>query len=108
VKERIINMTPHPIVILDNDMNVYRVIESSGQTVRLTMDIVRKGEFDGIPISKTEFGKPVGLPELDCETYLIVSQLVKNAFPLRHDLVVPAEVIRDEKGDIMGCRSLGI
>lgn len=39
--------------------------------------------------------------------YYIVSQLVKSALPDREDLLVPAEVVRDEQGHIIGCRSLG-
>ena len=41
-------------------------------------------------------------------TYYIVSQLVKNALFSRKDLLVPAEVVRDEQGVILGCKSLGI
>ena len=108
MKKEIKNMTPHDITIVDGEGKVVRVIESSGQVIRLTVKTVRQGEFEGVPFSKTEFGKPVGLPEFDCNTYLIVSQLVKTACPLRHDLVVPAEVVRDEKGAILGCKSLGL
>ena len=35
-----------------------------------------------------------------CDTLLKVSQLVKTAFPNQSDLIVPAEVVRDEKGSI--------
>lgn len=41
------------------------------------------------------------------EVYYIVSQIVKSALPERHDLLVPAEVVRDEMGNILGCKSLG-
>ena len=41
-------------------------------------------------------------------TYYIVSQLIKSALPKRVDLLVPAEVVRDDNGNIIGCRSLGI
>ena len=39
--------------------------------------------------------------------FYIVSQLVKNALPDRTDLLVPAEVVRDGNGNIIGCKSLG-
>lgn len=32
---------------------------------------------------------------------------VKNACPVRKDLLVPAEVVRDADGNIVGCKSLG-
>ena len=40
--------------------------------------------------------------------YYIVSQLVKTANSDRKDLLVPAEVVRDNNGSIIGCRSFGI
>ena len=100
-------MTPHAITIIDDGGKVVRTIESSG-SIRLTTNVVRKGEFDGILLTKTEFGNPIGLPEFDCATMLIVSQMVKAAFPMRHDLLVPTEMVRDEKGSILGCKSLGL
>ena len=39
--------------------------------------------------------------------YYIVSQIVKSALPNRADLLVPAEVVRDNAGNIIGCKSLG-
>ena len=107
MKKEIKNMTPHAIKIVDGEGKVVRTIESSG-SIRLTAKTVSQGETDGIPLSKTIFGEPVGLPEFNCDTFLIVSQLVKAAFPMRSDLVVPAEMVRDEKGVILGCKSLGL
>ena len=107
MKKEVKNLTPHAITIVDGEGKVVRVIESSG-LVRLTAKTVSQGETDGIPLSKTVFGDPVGLPEFNSNTLLIVSQLVKAAFPMRSDLLVPAEVVRDEKGVILGCKSLGL
>ena len=107
MKKTIKNLTPHAITIVYGRGKIVRVIESSG-SVRLASKTVSQGETDGIPLSKTVFGEPVGLPEFNCDTLLIVSQLVKNAFPMRSDLVVPAEMVRDEKGAILGCKSLGL
>ena len=138
-------MTPHAIKIVDGEGKVVRTIESSG-SIRLTAKTVSQRETDGIPLSKTIFGEPVGLPPenwiaqaqgnnefgqgktqqdavedcilrcgkdksdiaVSCETFYIVSQLVKSALPNRSDLLVPAEMVRDEKGMIIGCKSLGI
>jgi hypothetical protein len=63
---------------------------------------------DGTPLTKTGFGDVEGLPEYKSGTYYIVSQIVKNALPKRWDLLVPAEVVRDSRGTIIGCKSLGI
>ena len=102
-------MTPHAIGILDGQNNLILNIPASGNQIRLKTSTVPAGiEVQGIPVTKTVFGEPEGLPEYVEGTYIIVSQLVKSALPNRKDLVVPAEVVRDEKGNIVGCKSLGI
>lgn len=103
----LINKTPHSVVICDTEGHTLRVIEPAGQPIRLKAETVRDGEVDGVPVSRTLFGEPVNLPEPEEGTSYIVSQLVKNACPEREDLLVPAEVLRDEKGVILGCQSLG-
>lgn len=105
--EKIKNLTPHPITICNNTGEVIRVIQSEG-LVRLKAVTVPAGEIDGTAVTRTEFGQPEGLPEFQEGVYYVVSQLVKTALPSRSDLLVPAEVIRDEKGNIVGCRSLGL
>lgn len=101
------NLTPHDITICDRSGKVVRVIPSSG-IVRLTAKIADYLEVDGIRITKTCYGDPEGLPEFRDDTYYIVSQLVKSALPNRKDLLVPTEMVRDERGNILGCQSLGI
>ncbi len=104
----IINMTPHPIQILGESNNrQIREIPASGKTIRLASKTVSTGNLDGIPVSRTIFGDPVGLPEEEAGTYYIVSQLVISACRDRGDLLVPADVVRDDDGRIIGCRSLG-
>lgn len=65
-------------------------------------------EIDGVKITTTQFGEPEGLPDFEEGVFYITSQLVKSALPQRSDLLVPAEVVRDENGNIIGCKSLGI
>lgn len=101
------NFTPHPIFICNNAGEVTREIQSEG-LVRLKAVTVPTGEIDGVPVSRTEFGQPEGLPEFQEGVFIVVSQLVKTALPSRSDLLVPAEVVRDEKGNIIGCKSLGL
>ena len=59
MKKEIKNLTPHAITIVDCEGKVIRAIESSG-LVRLTAKTVSQGEADGIPLSKTVFGR--GIP----------------------------------------------
>jgi hypothetical protein len=107
--EKLINMTPHAISIVTAEGQIIKTISASGGSVRLKTSTVSTGvEVDGVRLSKTVFGEPEGLPEAVEGTYIIVSQLVKTALPQRLDLLVPAEVVRDPQGNILGCQSLGI
>ena len=74
---------------------------------RLRATTVPAESVDGIATSRTVFGEPEGLPEAEAGTFFIVSQIIKSALPSRADLLVPAEVVRDKSGNIIGCRSLG-
>jgi len=103
----IINKTPHPINIVDNEGKIIRTIEKDKVPIRLASKTVQVGKINNIPISETKFGEPTGLPESVKGVFYIVSQLVMNALPHRTDFLIPAEVARDNEGNIIGCRSLG-
>lgn len=101
------NLTPHPIHLIGEDGQIVRTFGSDG-LVRLKADTVDAGfTVDDCKITRTVFGEPVGLPEYRLGQFYIVSQLVKSALPNREDLLVPAEVVRDTNGNIIGCKSLG-
>lgn len=105
----LINMTPHPINICDAEGVIIKVIPASGNLIRLAQFTVPQTfTVDDIPVTKSTYSEPNGLPEYELGTFYIVSQLVKTACPDREDLLVPAEVVRDSSGNIIGCRSLGI
>ena len=104
----ILNLTPHPINIIEKNGKEIATIKPSGAPIRLKTTTIPAGNHVGINLTKTILGEPEGLPEQKDETLIIVSQLIKSALPGRSDLVVPAEVVRDGKGRIIGCKSLGI
>lgn len=102
------NFTPHPVTIVTAEGTILKTIQSEG-LIRLKAETISAGyEIDGVKITTTQFGEAEGLPEFEDGVFYIVSQLVKNALYSRKDLLVPAEVMRDEKGNIVGCKSLGI
>ena len=104
----IINMTPHEVTLVGENGEVIRRFPPSGELVRLSVQTAGAGEFDGVPLTRTEFGEPEGLPPVSEGTRLIVSAMVKSALPERADLLVPNEAVRDPQGRIIGCRSLGV
>lgn len=105
---QIFNMTPHPINVLDDDNKIIHSFPKEEGTIRLSVSTIEEGTIENIKLTKTVFGKPVGLPEFEKGKYYIVSQLVKNACSNRTDLLVPSEIVRDSNGNILGCKSLGI
>ena len=108
MKQNIFNYTPHRIDLLNNHNEVVRTFAPTG-LIRLKASTVNAGfEIDGVSITTTKFGEPEGLPEAMEGIFYIVSQLVKSALPHRKDLLVPADVVRDSNGNILGCKSLGI
>jgi hypothetical protein len=108
-KFKILNFTPHDINLCDENGNQLITFPPTG-LVRLSVKTVVDeiaSSLLGVCITKSEFGEPIGLPDFKKDTFLIVSQLVKSALPEREDLLVPAEVVRDLSGNIIGCKSLG-
>jgi len=104
----IVNKTPHAVNIINEDNKLVRTYEKGDSQIRLAVKIVQDEPLvDGTPTSRTNFGEPKGLPDFQEGIFYIVSQLVKSALPERTDLLVPAEVVRDGNGSIIGCKSLG-
>lgn len=107
---KIINATPHAINFVgDNDQVIYTV-EPSGILVRVSQKTTNAGSIivDGVtlPVTDNVFGEVVGLPEQQPETIIIVSAMVANACKTRTDLALVNEAVRNDKGMIIGCKSL--
>ena len=107
---KIINLTPHSINVIGDDNSVAITIEASGNVARCsqTIDIVDTINVNNIaiPVSSSSYGEVVDLPAPQDDTYYIVSRLVMSACPNRQDLLVPNDLVRDEAGRVIGCRSL--
>ena len=107
---KIINTTPHEINIIGKDGNIIFTVQPSGILVRVSQETTDTGSItiDGvsIPVTSNTFGDVVGLPEFNPDTIIIVSAMVANACHNRTDLALVNESVRDDKGRIIGCRSL--
>lgn len=125
----LINLTPHPINLVDKDGNVLKTLPASGWELRLSSSTVPVGDVDGWPTSKTVFGAAevvksknwngqeapefAPLDEFGARhdknpMHYIVSMLAKSAHPDAVNLYVPSEVVRDANGNVVGCQSLGL
>ena len=103
--QKIINLTPHQIIIFNERMQVTRILESEG-AARVSEQREASSEIDGIPLVYKTFGEVEGLPEPQEGIYYVVSNLVRTALPDRKDLLVPCNNIKDAKGNIIGCKAL--
>ena len=106
----IVNLTPHAVNIVNNDNSVAITIEASGDVARCsqTIDIVGSITTNSvsIPISSSSYGEVVDLPDPKPGYYYIVSRLVMSACPARQDLLCPNDLVRNDAGQVIGCRSL--
>ena len=104
-----INLTPHPINIVNDDGELIFSIPPCGEVARVSThtEVIGYVDFD-IPLTKTVFGEVEGLREPFKGVYQIVSSLVKQRCLDRDDVVIPNEIVRDENGFIIGCKSLGL
>lgn len=105
VNVELINKTPHDITILNEDGDIVRVIEPTGDAWRLEESITLSHYEDGIPVTESKY-TCIDLPPEQENVAYIVSQLFINSYPHRKDLRVPAQVVRTGS-NIMGCLSLG-
>ena len=104
-----INLTPHAINFCNSDGEIIEVIPTSGIIARCKPIMELKMVINGKNVYETVFGEVESLPEFSEGTYYIVSQIVSSAVKgYRNDCLFPNEIVRDEKGNIIGCKSLGI
>lgn len=107
---KIINLTQHVINVLDTQSGEMVAIPPSGVEARLTnsREIISqvKTEYGVFNITKTVFGEVQNLPDYDGQSIFIVSSLIAQAVPERMDIFIPDDTFRNDKGQIVGCRSI--
>ena len=102
------NLTPHNVVIVINEATKI-VIPSDGiARVTETKTASTSIDVDGVTVETfvSAFGEVENLPPQEEGVMLIVSALVASATKGRDDLLVPGELVRDDGGNIVGCKSL--
>lgn len=108
----LINLTPHPIVLIQAD-GTQVTIPKSGQVARVSATPGQAvGSLGGVPLfSATSYGPVEGLPPPKADTVYIVSGLVLSRCIGRSDVVGPGTgpqdgAVRNEKGEIIGVTRL--
>lgn len=116
----LINLTPHEVVVFSQDgITVLGKIAPSGVVARVAATrkelgvipissdaaAVLRGDIGAaIPVYGVEYGAIENLPPSERGVIYITSALVRQAVPNRRDVVSPGELVRDAKGQPVGCK----
>ena len=95
-----VNLTPHAIKLPN------MTVEPSGKVARLDEKTKILGEIDGVEFLLREYTGTIDLPNVAPRTIYIVSGMVREANPDRLDIASPGDLLRDESGQIIGCKNL--
>lgn len=95
------NFTPHTINMIELEFSI-----PSHGVARVQQENKFAFMWGEIPVMRTSFGEVTGLPEQENGVMLIVSAMVRAALPDRKDLVSPGDLVRDDQGRVIGCKSL--
>jgi hypothetical protein len=105
---KIINLTPH-------ELNLHRGTEietilSTTPPARVGTEKKVLGELNGYPVNLTTFLEVENMPAKEEGKVFVVSRIVAEALKNQGrtaDVFIPDDVVRDEKGVIIGCCSFG-
>ena len=109
---KLVNLTPHEVVVYGEDGGIRLRIPPSGTVARVSTKSVIVGEINGVPVRATEYGDVTGLPDPEPGTVYIVSSVLLIALRAkginRDDVVAPDtnpdSVIRDPEGRVIGVK----
>jgi len=96
-----VNLTPHPIVFVDGP-----TVPPSGNVARVASTPKEVGKHDGVSLKYPNWGFVQGLPDPVDGVMYIVSAMVRERVVGRTDVASPGDLVRDEKGTVVGCRDL--
>ena len=107
----LINVTPHAVTVYDDTDTPVASWPPSGSFTRLVESCAEgqplMTDQGVVPLARVVYtGEIEGLPEPRAATAYIVSRVTAAAVD-RPDLYFPFDEVRDERGQILGCRALG-
>lgn len=106
VTTQVVNLTPHALNV-HTDTGVH-TFSPSGTVARCATTTTQVGDLDGIPLFSTTFGAVQDLPDPQDGVVFVVSALVRQAVPHRKDVASPGDLVRDDKGNPVGCKGLTV
>ena len=101
---KIFNTTPHAIRVIDSKTNeVLLEIPRATEPLRIQEIADFCGQVGGIPLFRKSFSG-LTLPPVVDDVFYVVALPVAQMFR-RRDFIVPHELVRDEAGNVVGCRA---
>lgn len=101
-----VNLTPHDVTV--SSRGKIKKYVKDGTVARVSETVTLAFTIDDCDISDVVFGDIIGLPAPVKGVYFIVSAMVKEAVKKsgsgRNDCVSPGNQIRNEKGEVIGCK----
>lgn len=107
----VVNLTAHPVIVLDAAGHALATYPPSGTVARIDERLAAPTELatDGgiVPVREVRYAARVqALPDPQPGKVYLVSRVLAAAVK-RRDIYFPAGEVRDEAGAIIGCRYLG-
>jgi len=101
-----VNLTPHDVTVVSGVFA--KKYLRDGTVARVTETVTLAFSIDDCDINDVVFGDVIGLPAPVKGVWFIVSAMVKEAVKKsgsgRNDCVSPGNLIRDENGEVIGCK----
>lgn len=110
-KCEVVNLTPHTVNVIGEDGVILKSYPSVG-IARARQHAEPIGELDGVELVSMKYGEPEDLPAPAEDTYYIVSIITANAAKAvgrrTDDLLITSDPVRDEAGQIIGCKRFAL
>ena len=88
------------------------ILSPSGEIARAAVSEESRGHVGGVPLVCQRYGEPENLPAPRAGVFLVVSALTAQAAEAAgrpvHDLLIPAHMVRDAGGRILGCSAFSV
>ena len=113
---KIVNLMPHDLTLIDPATGKIVLDQRSAGLVRVSQTCITIGSIDldshSVPVVEYDYQGLVGLPPKVNDTAYVVSLIAAQAaakqHPDRDDIYIPADLVRDNDGNIIGAYSLAV
>lgn len=105
---KVFNKTGKAIIIVDSMNEIAKVMPPDGTPVELSTITRKIGNILGLPLVRKDIRGVKGLPSFRKNTYFIVNDEVKKAFPNRTDLIIVGDVVKNVMGITLGVQSFSV